>query len=144
MITLEIWHPLFSKSRPRVANGRAYMPKVYRDNQKELLAKIKAQYDGPPLEGPLRVELELFGEGRADIDNITGALFDVANKVLWVDDRVSIIPELEVSWTKASKKDSLWRIRIYQLETRKHQDLKGFEEEQPRLFFESEWPSGGM
>ena len=120
------------------------MPKSYRDKQKEMLAQLNAQYDGPPLEGPLRVELELFGEGRADIDNITGALFDVANKVLWVDDRVSIIPELEVGWTKASKKDSLWRIRIYQIETRVYQHPKDFEEEQPRLFFESEWPSSGM
>ena len=48
-----------------------------------MLAKIKEQYDGPPLEGPLRIELDLYGEGRADIDNIVGALFDTANKVLW-------------------------------------------------------------
>jgi len=116
MITLEIRHPLFSKARPRVANGRAYMPKAYRDNQTQLLAKIKEQYDGPPLEGPLRVEIELRGEGRGDIDNIVGALFDTVNKVLWTDDRVSIIPQLEVSWQKAKKIDSCWKIKIYMLE----------------------------
>jgi len=76
------------------------MPAAYRKNQKELLAKIKEQYDGPPLEGPLRVEIELRGEGRGDIDNIAGALMDTVNKVLWVDDRVSIIPELEVKWQR--------------------------------------------
>ena len=63
------------------------MPKAYRDNQEQLLRKIKEQYQGPPLKGPLRVELELHGEGRADIDNVVGAFFDTANKVLWEDDR---------------------------------------------------------
>jgi Holliday junction resolvase RusA-like endonuclease len=92
------------------------MPKAYRDNQTQLLAKIKEQYDGPPLEGPLRVEIELRGEGRGDIDNIVGALFDTVNKVLWTDDRVSIIPQLEVSWQKAKKIDSCWKIKIYMLE----------------------------
>jgi len=92
------------------------MPAAYRKNQKELLAKIKEQYDGPPLEGPLRVEIELRGEGRGDIDNIAGALMDTVNKVLWVDDRVSIIPELEVKWQKAKKIDSCWNIKIYTIE----------------------------
>jgi len=92
------------------------MPAAYRKNQKELLAKIKEQYNGPPLEGPLRVEIELRGEGRGDIDNIAGALMDTVNKVLWVDDRVSIIPQLEISWQKAKKIDSCWKIKIYMLE----------------------------
>jgi len=88
------------------------MPVAYRKNQKELLEKIREQYDGPPLEGPLRVEMELYGEGRADIDNVVGALFDTANKVLWTDDRISIIPELSVRWTKCKKEQSMWIIRI--------------------------------
>jgi Holliday junction resolvase RusA-like endonuclease len=117
MITLEIHHQLFSKARPRVTKtGHAFMPAAYRKNQKELLAKIKEQYNGPPLEGPLRVEIELRGEGRGDIDNIAGALMDTVNKVLWVDDRVSIIPQLEISWQKAKKIDSCWKIKIYMLE----------------------------
>ena len=116
MITLEIRHPLFSKARPRVTRtGHAFMPASYRNNQKELLEKIKEQYDGPPIEGPLRVEVDLYGEGRGDIDNIIGALFDTANKVLWTDDRVSIIPELSVRWTKAKKEHSMWVIRIIPL-----------------------------
>ena len=91
------------------------MPAAYKKNQKELLAKIREQYDGPPLEGPLRVEIELRGEGRGDIDNIVGALFDTVNKVLWIDDRVSIISELDVKWIKAKKESSSWTIRIYDL-----------------------------
>ena len=117
MITLEIFHPLFSKARPRVTRHGTFMPKKYKDNQKELLAKIKEQYDGPPLKGPLRIEMELFGEGRADIDNVTGAFFDTANKVLWEDDRISIIPELSVRWTKARKDQSCWYIKIYEIGT---------------------------
>jgi len=91
------------------------MPKKYKDNQKELLAKVKEQYDGPPLKGPLRVEMELFGEGRADIDNVVGAFFDTVNQVLWEDDRISIIPELSVRWIKAKKEFSAWHVRIIEI-----------------------------
>jgi Holliday junction resolvase RusA-like endonuclease len=115
MITLEIRHPLFSKARPRVTRHGAFMPKAYRDNQTQLLAKVKEQYDGPPLQGPLRVEMELHGEGRADIDNVVGAFFDTVNKVLWEDDRISIIPELSVRWLKCKKVDSMWYVRIYEI-----------------------------
>ena len=68
------------------------------------------------MKGPVSVHLELRGEGRADIDNMVGAFFDVANKVLWVDDRVSIIPEVSASWTKCKKIDSSWEITITQLD----------------------------
>jgi len=91
------------------------MPAAYKKNQKELLEKVKEQYDGPPLKGPLRVEMELFGEGRADIDNVVGAFFDTVNKVLWEDDRISIIPELSVRWTKAKKEQSAWYVRIIEI-----------------------------
>ena len=91
------------------------MPAAYKKNQKELLAKVKEQYDGPPLEGPLRVEMDLYGEGRADIDNVVGAFFDTVNKVLWVDDRISIISELSVRWTKCKKEHSTWTVRICEI-----------------------------
>ena len=116
MISLKIYHPLFSKARPRVTSKGTFMPAAYKKNQKELLEKVKEQYDGGPLEGPLRVEMELHGEGRADIDNIAGALMDTLNKVLWVDDRVSVIPELLVTWKKAPKALSKWIIRIIPLD----------------------------
>ena len=117
MITLEILHPLFSKARPRVTSRGTFMPASYKKNQKELLAKVQEQYDGPPLEGPLRVEMELYGEGRADIDNVVGAFFDTVNKVLWVDDRISIISELSVRWEKRKKESSAWIVRIYEIGT---------------------------
>ena len=88
------------------------MPAAYKKNQKELLAKVKEQYSGPPLKGPLRVEMELHGEGRADIDNVVGAFFDTVNTVLWEDDRISIIPELSVRWMKCKKEQSTWYVRV--------------------------------
>lgn len=115
MITLEIFHPLFSKARPRVTSKGTFMPAAYKKNQKELLEKVKEQYDGPPLQGPLRVEMELHGEGRADIDNVVGAFFDTVNKVLWEDDRISIISELSVRWTKCKKEHSTWYVRVIEI-----------------------------
>ena len=92
------------------------MPATYKKNQKELLTKVKEQYDGPPFEGPVRVEMELYGEGRADIDNVVGAFFDTVNKVLWTDDRITIIPELSVRWEKCKKDQSKWIVRVIPIE----------------------------
>ena len=116
ILTLTIDQPIYSKARPRVTTRGTFMPKSYQDKRKAMLEAIKSQYQGPPLEGPLRVEIDVWGEGRSDTDNIAGALFDCANKILWVDDRVKIIPELSVRWCKAKKDDSRWVIRVYQLE----------------------------
>ena len=106
--------PLFSKARPRVTSRGVFMPKEYRVKQKEMLRQVKEQWgDREPLEGPLRLTILLEGEGRGDIDNIIGALFDTVNKVLWVDDRVNIISSVSVSWKKAPKAESCWRIVIH-------------------------------
>lgn len=107
--------PLFSKARPRVTSRGTFMPKEYRDKQKEMLRQIKEQYTGPAIEGPLAVDMELHGEGRGDIDNIIAAFFDVANKVIWTDDRVSVIPKVSAAWRKAKKDDSRWIIKIYRV-----------------------------
>jgi Holliday junction resolvase RusA-like endonuclease len=107
--------PLFSKARPRGTSKGTFMPKAYKEKQREMYRQLQEQWDREPLEGPIRLEIEIEGEGRADADNIIGALMDSANKLLWHDDRVSIIPEIEVKWTKAPKKDSRWIIRIYDL-----------------------------
>jgi len=92
------------------------MPKAYQDKRKEMVRQLKEQWEGPPLEGPLRLELRIKGEGRADADNIIGALMDAANGLLWADDRVSIIPQIEVIWEKVAKTDSRWLISIYPLD----------------------------
>lgn len=108
--------PLFSKARPRVTSRGTFMPKAYQDKRKEMVRQIKEQWHGAPLEGPIRLELRIKGEGRADGDNIIGALMDAANGLLWVDDRVSIIPQMSVSWEKAPKAESQWVISIHLLD----------------------------
>ena len=114
MIQLEVRMALFSKARPRVTARGAFMPKEYRAKQKEMRRQLQEQWgDKPPLEGPISLSIEIFGEGRADADNIIGALMDSANGLLWTDDRVTIIPQISVAWEKAPKANSLWRITIH-------------------------------
>lgn len=116
MIELTILMALFSKARPRVTSRGTFMPKEYQAKRKEMLRQIKEQYTGAPLEGPIRLEVDVYGEGRADADNIVGAFMDTANGVLWTDDRVSVIPELQVRWRKAPRGASKWVVRIYPLD----------------------------
>lgn len=67
-----------------------------------------AQWNLGPLEGPLLLELFVKGESRGDSDNIAGAFMDAAHGILWIDDRVTVIPRLHIEWEKASKAESIW------------------------------------
>jgi Holliday junction resolvase RusA-like endonuclease len=60
------------------------------------------------LEGPVSLKLIVKGEGRGDTDNIAGAFMDAAQGILWIDDRVSVIPKLSIEWQRAAKVDSEW------------------------------------
>lgn len=88
------------------------MPPAYKLAQAEMRRQLKQQWTIAPLEGPVSLELLIRGEGRGDTDNIAGAFMDSAHGILWVDDRVTIIPDLIVRWTKASKAESLWIANI--------------------------------
>lgn len=108
--------PLFSKARPRLGAHGAFMPPAYKEKQRKMRLLIRDQWKLDPLAGPLRLDIECWGEGRVDADNMIGALMDAANGILWLDDRVSIIPQISVVWHKAKKADSLWKITIIKLE----------------------------
>lgn len=112
---LDIRMPLFSKARPRMGPRGAFMPPEYKEKQRKMRILIREQWQQGPLEGPLRLEIDCWGEGRVDADNMIGALMDAANGILWIDDRVSIIPEIKVTWHKAKKADSKWLITITEL-----------------------------
>jgi len=112
---LELVMPLFSKARPRLGPRGAFMPPAYKEKQRRMRVLIRDQWKQDPLEGPLRLEIECWGEGRVDADNMIGALMDAANGILWYDDRVSIIPEISVRWHKAKKQESKWVVRITEL-----------------------------
>lgn len=112
---LKIDMPLFSKARPRMGPRGAFMPQQYKEKQRKMRILIREQWDRAPLEGPIRLEIDCYGEGRVDSDNMIGALMDAANGILWTDDRVSIIPQIQVTWTKAKKENSTWLITIIEL-----------------------------
>lgn len=111
-VLLTIDMPLFSKARPRVTSKGTFMPQEYQKKRQQMQWQIKRQYKGEPFEGPLKLDVSLFGEGRGDVDNIVGALMDAANGLLWVDDRVSVISEMHVTWKKAPRDQSKWVVII--------------------------------
>lgn len=111
-----IRQPLFSKARPRLTRtGHAYMPQPYKMAQAEMRRQMLDQWAHGPLEGPVSLELFVKGEGRGDNDNIAGAFMDAAHGILWIDDRVTVIPVLKISWEKAAKADSIWIAHIKDL-----------------------------
>lgn len=113
---LVIKRPLFSKARPRLTRtGHAFMPPAYKLAQAEMRKLIGQQWSKGPLEGPVSLTLLVKGEGRGDTDNIAGAFMDAAQGILWLDDRVSVIPRLSIEWEKASKVDSEWIVLIHHI-----------------------------
>lgn len=111
---LVIKRPLFSKARPRLTRtGHAFMPPAYKLAQAEMRKQIRQQWAQGPLEGPISLSLLVKGEGRGDTDNIAGAFMDAAQGILWLDDRVTVIPKLSIEWKKAPKTDSEWIILIH-------------------------------
>ena len=92
------------------------MPQPYKLAQAEMRRQLLNQWSHGPLEGPISLELAVKGEGRGDSDNIAGAFMDAAHGILWIDDRVTIIPELKITWKKAPKSESVWVVYITHLE----------------------------
>lgn len=91
------------------------MPQPYKLAQAEMRRQMLSQWTRGPLEGPVSLELFVKGEGRGDGDNIAGAFMDAAHGILWIDDRVTVIPVLKISWEKAAKADSVWIAHIKEL-----------------------------
>jgi Holliday junction resolvase RusA-like endonuclease len=84
-------------SRPRVSRRGAYFAGPYKYFRKEMveITPIILGNSFMPIEGPLKVDLELFvkrpkktklGSPKADIDNYIKAVLDSLNKKLWLDD----------------------------------------------------------
>ncbi len=84
-------------SRPRVSKHGAYFAGPYKYFRKEMteLIPLVLGESWVPLEGPLKVDLELYvtrpkktklDAPKADIDNYLKSIFDCMNKRLWVDD----------------------------------------------------------
>ena len=108
------WHfPIspISASRPRIARRGAYFAgpyKIFRQEMQELVPIILGN-DWEPLEGALKVDLELFvtmpkktklTAPKADIDNYVKAIFDCMNRRCWVDDTQIIEVYAVKQWTR--------------------------------------------
>lgn len=114
--TIVIEQSLFSKARPRMTkSGHTYMPKEYKEAQRLMREQLREQWTIAPLECPVRIHLEMRGEGRGDPDNIIGAFLDAAVGIVFVDDRVKNLPKGSWEWIKTPKKESCWLIQLYRL-----------------------------
>ena len=106
---------LMSKARPRVTRFGTFMPKPYQEWRKECSDLLKKAWQRDPINHPIAVEIDCYGTGRGDIDNYMGALFDTANGIVWVDDRVSIIQRVTAAYYKRATAESCWKIRVSDL-----------------------------
>lgn len=91
--TLRLDLPLQPKERPRQGRGRSFTSPRYRQWLEDARGELQAQWQGrPPLEHAL-FAVEFHGHGRSDVDNLEGAVLDVAVKAGVIhDDRCSRLP----------------------------------------------------
>ena len=90
MIRLVVYGNAKSKARPRRGKyGNFYTPVKTKDWEATVRLQVKAQMGSQkPLEGKLHVTIKFYmrRKGRQDIDNMSKAIFDALNGVLWGDD----------------------------------------------------------
>lgn len=111
---------LMPKARPRVPRrGKAYMPDSYDDWREEVRGLLTAIWAEKGLTTLDRFHLHVVahGPGRADGDNLLGALLDAGlphKKTgwpgAWKDDRVTRLPFFTFRWV--SSKDAFWDVKI--------------------------------
>ena len=114
-ITLHV--PLMSKARPRSFSGQKvpYMPAAYKKWKADVRAQLAEWWVDPPLETVNVLSLRFAGPARADLDNLMGAILDCGNKLVWRDDRVSVISKIVGEHKKAKAEESTIEIRIWYL-----------------------------
>lgn len=127
-IKLSLNLPLMAKARPRCGQGHAYLPANYREWKNQARDALAAQWvalDLPTLTGPHALEVDCYGPGRHDPDNLLGAVLDAGLpckatgwRGCWRDDRVTVFPSVCIRWHKTQgKADQLWQIAICNAET---------------------------
>ena len=114
-ITLHV--PLMSAARPRSFSGQKvpYMPAAYKKWKADVRAQLAEWWVDPPLETVNVLSLRFAGPCRADLDNLMGAILDCGNKLVWRDDRVSVISKIIGEHKKAKAEESTIEIRIWYL-----------------------------
>jgi Holliday junction resolvase RusA-like endonuclease len=86
------------KARPRLGQGRAYLPQNYRDWKDDAIVQLITQ--SLPAQPITRAEIAIAigGKQTGDLDNIAGAILDalVQSGVL-LDDRLSVVHKLSIA-----------------------------------------------
>ncbi len=97
-----------SKPRPRAFMGqrRPYNDPVYKQWIKQAKAHMSEFWTHEPLE-KLKILYVVFrGPARGDLDNRLGAVMDAGNGIIWKDDKVTVIPSIDMKWLKTSEKEA--------------------------------------
>lgn len=91
MISFRIEGQPLPKGRPRFSKGKVYTPQETKDFETLVrqVAGIAIRGGGYFEDEPLHVKLEFYrkGDKKADIDNLTKAIFDALNGTAWGDDK---------------------------------------------------------
>lgn len=71
----------------KLYRGRRFLTSVGKAIKLDYAYQAKAQYSGPVLEDPIRVDAVIYFENkRSDIDNVIKATLDCLTGLLWKDD----------------------------------------------------------
>ena len=112
--TLDV--PLMSKARPRsTAQRTPYMPARYKRWKADVRAQLAEWWIRPPVKEIAVLAFKFKGPARSDLDNLEGSILDAGNKLIWVDDRTSIIKKLWAEHEKAKQDESQIEIRLWYL-----------------------------
>jgi len=82
------------------------MPPAYKKWKSNLRGLMGEWWTMPPLDSVHTLILTFTGPARGDLDNLAGAVLDSGNQLIWADDRVSVIPAIDLGWKKCRPADS--------------------------------------
>jgi Holliday junction resolvase RusA-like endonuclease len=85
------------KARPRLGNGRAYLPSKYRDWKADAIAQLLTQSRPPQPIDKASIAISVGRGQRGDLDNIAGAILDaLVQSGILLDDRISVVNKLSI------------------------------------------------
>jgi Holliday junction resolvase RusA-like endonuclease len=97
MIEFKLEGKIVPKARPRVGNGRGYLPSNYREWKNDAIVQLFSQHQMSRLIEKCQIEIEIGGKQRGDLDNIAGSVLDALVQAgVLVDDRLSVVSKLTI------------------------------------------------
>lgn len=112
--SFELRVPLMSKARPRTPRrgGRPYTPEAYRQWLATTKAVLSEWWTVAPLPKVTVIHMLFRGPARGDLDNLAGAVLDAGKGVVWLDDRVTVVPCLALRFHKVRPADASINLRV--------------------------------